>query len=73
MAYSALKRLLIGRPLSTREFEHQRLPGGSPWGLLDGRDASTALRPRRSSSCSCEAGHGGLATVPISLFVVALW
>ena len=26
MAYSALKRLLIGRPLSTREFEHQRLP-----------------------------------------------
>ena len=26
VAYSALKRLLIGRPLSTREFEHQRLP-----------------------------------------------
>ena len=75
MAYSALKRLLIGRPLSTREFEHQRLPKRLALGVFStDAIASTAFATQEILVVLVPAA--GMAAlgylVPISLFVVAL-
>jgi hypothetical protein len=34
MAYSVVTRLLLGRPLSSREFDHQRLPKRGALGVF---------------------------------------
>ena len=75
MAYSALKRLLIGRPLSTREFEHQRLPKRLAIGVFStDAIASTAFATQEILVVLVPAA--GMAAlgylVPISLLVVAL-
>ena len=75
MAYSALKRLLIGRPLSTREFERQRLPKRLALGVFStDAIASTAFATQEILVVLVPAA--GMAAlgylVPISLFVVAL-
>ncbi|HEV8207111.1 MAG TPA: APC family permease [Acidimicrobiia bacterium] len=75
MAYSALKRLLIGRPLSTREFERQRLPKRLALGVFStDAIASTAFATQEILVVLVPAA--GMAAlgylVPISLLVVAL-
>jgi amino acid transporter len=75
LAYSALKRLLIGRPLSTREFEHQRLPKRLAIGVFStDAIASTAFATQEILVVLVPAA--GMAAlgylVPISLLVVAL-
>jgi amino acid transporter len=75
VAYSALKRLLIGRPLSSREFEHQRLPKRLALGVFStDAIASTAFATQEILVVLVPAA--GMAAlgylVPISLFVVAL-
>ncbi|MFL6241563.1 MAG: APC family permease [Acidimicrobiia bacterium] len=75
MAYSALKRLLIGRPLSTREFEQQRLPKRLALGVFStDAIASTAFATQEILVVLVPAA--GMAAlgylVPISLLVVAL-
>jgi amino acid transporter len=75
VAYSALKRLLIGRPLSTREFEQQRLPKRLALGVFStDAIASTAFATQEILVVLVPAA--GMAAlgylVPISLFVVAL-
>ncbi len=75
MAYSALKRLLIGRPLASREFEHQRLPKRLALGVFStDAIASTAFATQEILVVLVPAA--GMAAlgylVPISLFVVAL-
>jgi amino acid transporter len=75
VAYSALKRLLIGRPLSTREFEKQRLPKRLALGVFStDAIASTAFATQEILVVLVPAA--GMAAlgylVPISLFVVAL-
>jgi amino acid transporter len=75
VAYSALKRLLIGRPLSTREFERQRLPKRLALGVFStDAIASTAFATQEILVVLVPAA--GMAAlgylVPISLFVVAL-
>ena len=75
MAYSALKRLLIGRPLSSREFEQQRLPKRLALGVFStDAIASTAFATQEILVVLVPAA--GMAAlgylVPISLFVVAL-
>ena len=75
MAYSVLKRLLIGRPLSSREFEHQRLPKRLALGVFStDAIASTAFATQEILVVLVPAA--GMAAlgylVPISLFVVAL-
>lgn len=75
MAYSALKRLLIGRPLATREFAHQRLPKRLALGVFStDAIASTAFATQEILVVLVPAA--GMAAlgylVPISLLVVAL-
>ena len=75
MAYSALKRLLIGRPLASREFEHQRLPKRLAMGVFStDAIASTAFATQEILVVLVPAA--GMAAlgylVPISLLVVAL-
>jgi amino acid transporter len=75
VAYSALKRLLIGRPLASREFEHQRLPKRLALGVFStDAIASTAFATQEILVVLVPAA--GMAAlgylVPISLFVVAL-
>ncbi|HKA93534.1 MAG TPA: amino acid permease, partial [Acidimicrobiia bacterium] len=75
MAYSALKRLLIGRPLASREFEHQRLPKRLALGVFStDAIASTAFATQEILVVLVPAA--GMAAlgylVPISLLVVAL-
>jgi amino acid transporter len=75
LAYGALKRLLIGRPLSTREFEHQRLPKRLAIGVFStDAIASTAFATQEILVVLVPAA--GMAAlgylVPISLLVVAL-
>jgi amino acid transporter len=75
VAYSVLKRLLIGRPLSSREFEHQRLPKRLALGVFStDAIASTAFATQEILVVLVPAA--GMAAlgylVPISLFVVAL-
>jgi len=75
VAYSALKRLLIGRPLASREFEHQRLPKRLALGVFStDAIASTAFATQEILVVLVPAA--GMAAlgylVPISLFVVGL-
>ena len=75
MAYSALKRLLIGRPLASREFERQRLPKRLALGVFStDAIASTAFATQEILVVLVPAA--GMAAlgylVPISLLVVAL-
>src|SRR5262245_47475968 len=75
VAYSALKRLLIGRPLASREFEHQRLPKRLALGVFStDAIASTAFATQEILVVLVPAA--GMAAlgylVPISLLVVAL-
>ena len=75
MAYSVVKRLLIGRPLSTREFEQQRLPKRLALGVFStDAIASTAFATQEILVVLVPAA--GMAAlgylVPISLLVVAL-
>ena len=75
MAYSALKRLLIGRPLASREFEHQRLPKRLALGVFStDAIASTAFATQEILVVLVPAaGKAALGyLVPISLFVVGL-
>src|SRR5437763_7504562 len=73
--YSAVKRLLIGRPLSSREFEQQRLPKRLALGVFStDAIASTAFATQEILVVLVPAA--GMAAlgylVPISLLVVAL-
>ena len=75
MPYSAVKRLLIGRPLSSREFEQQRLPKRLALGVFStDAIASTAFATQEILVVLVPAA--GMAAlgylVPISLLVVAL-
>ena len=75
MAYSAVKRLLIGRPLASREFEHQRLPKRLALGVFStDAIASTAFATQEILVVLVPAA--GMAAlgylVPISLLVVVL-
>src|SRR5947208_3161983 len=75
VAYSAVKRLLIGRPLSSREFEQQRLPKRLALGVFStDAIASTAFATQEILVVLVPAA--GMAAlgylVPISLLVVAL-
>jgi amino acid transporter len=75
VAYSVLKRLLIGRPLASREFEHQRLPKRLALGVFStDAIASTAFATQEILVVLVPvAGMAALGyLVPISLFVVAL-
>jgi len=73
--YSAVKRLLLGRPLSSREFEQQRLPKRLALGVFStDAIASTAFATQEILVVLVPAA--GMAAlgylVPISLLVVAL-
>jgi amino acid transporter len=73
--YSAVKRLLVGRPLASREFEHQRLPKRLALGVFStDAIASTAFATQEILVVLVPAA--GMAAlgylVPISLLVVAL-
>jgi amino acid transporter len=75
VAYSVLKRLLIGRPLASREFEQQRLPKRLALGVFStDAIASTAFATQEILVVLVPAA--GMAAlgylVPISLLVVAL-
>lgn len=75
MPYSAVKRLLLGRPLSSREFEQQRLPKRLALGVFStDAIASTAFATQEILVVLVPAA--GMAAlgylVPISLLVVAL-
>lgn len=75
MPYSAVKRLLIGRPLSSREFAQQRLPKRLALGVFStDAIASTAFATQEILVVLVPAA--GMAAlgylVPISLLVVAL-
>jgi len=75
VAYSVVKRLLIGRPLSSREFEQQRLPKRLALGVFStDAIASTAFATQEILVVLVPAA--GMAAlgylVPISLLVVAL-
>lgn len=75
MAYSALKRLLIGRPLASREFGQQRPPRRLALGVFStDAIASTAFATQEILVVLVPAA--GMAAlgylVPISLLVVAL-
>jgi amino acid transporter len=73
--YSAVKRLLIGRPLSTREFAQQRLPKRLALGVFStDAIASTAFATQEILVVLVPvAGMAALGyLVPISLLVVAL-
>jgi len=75
VAYSALKRLLIGRPLASREFGQQRLPKRLALGVFStDAIASTAFATQEILVVLVPAA--GMAAlgylVPISLLVVAL-
>jgi amino acid transporter len=75
VAYSVLKRLLIGRPLASREFEHQRLPKRLALGVFStDAIASTAFATQEILVVLVPvAGMAAIGyLVPISLFVVAL-
>ena len=75
MPYSAVKRLLIGRPLSTREFAQQRLPKRLALGVFStDAIASTAFATQEILVVLVPvAGMAALGyLVPISLLVVAL-
>jgi amino acid transporter len=75
VAYNVVKRLLIGRPLPSREFEHQRLPKRLALGVFStDAIASTAFATQEILVVLVPAA--GMAAlgylVPISLLVVAL-
>jgi amino acid transporter len=75
VAYSVLKRLLIGRPLASREFEHQRLPKRLALGVFStDAIASTAFATQEILVVLVPvAGMAALGyLVPISLMVVGL-
>jgi amino acid transporter len=75
VAYSVLKRLLIRRPLASREFEHQRLPKRLALGVFStDAIASTAFATQEILVVLVPvAGMAALGyLVPISLLVVAL-
>jgi amino acid transporter len=75
VAYSVLKRLLIGRPLASREFAHQRLPKRLALGVFStDAIASTAFATQEILVVLVPvAGMAALGyLVPISLMVVGL-